>query len=197
MFSILWIIAASYLLGSLPFGYIAGRLRGIDITAHGSGNIGATNTLRTLGIIPALAVLLGDIGKGIAAVWLGQVFGSPETPLLAALAVLAGHGWSIFLRFRGGKMIATSLGVLIMLAPAVIPGIAAVWLTTAAITRYVSLASILAVITVPLLFVVFAYPPTFIVFGVVLALTVIYKHRANIARLRNGTETKLGRRRND
>ncbi|MDI6709510.1 MAG: glycerol-3-phosphate 1-O-acyltransferase PlsY [Thermoanaerobacterales bacterium] len=194
MTDLLWIIPVSYLLGSLPFGYLVGRLRGVDITAHGSGNIGATNALRTLGPVPALIVLAGDMGKGVLAVWLGQAFGPPAAPLLAALAVLAGHGWSIFLGFRGGKMIATSLGVLLMLSPQVTAGAAAVWAIVVALTRYVSLGSILAAVAVPVLFAALGFPPGYIVFAGVIAATVIYKHRSNIARLRAGTESRLGRR---
>jgi len=193
MTSLFWIIPLSYLLGSLPFGYLVGRLRGVDITAHGSGNIGATNALRILGPVPALIVLAGDAGKGVLAVWLGQTFGPPEAPLLAALAVLAGHGWSVFLGFRGGKMIATSLGVLIMLSPAVTAGAAAVWILAVALTRYVSLGSILAAAATPVLFAVLGFPPSYILFAVMIAGAVIYKHRSNIARLRSGTEPKLGR----
>lgn len=194
MIDLLWIVPVSYLLGSLPFGYVVGRLRGVDITAYGSGNIGATNTLRTLGPVPALIVLAGDTGKGVLAVWVGQAFGPPGAPFLAALAVLAGHGWSVFLGFRGGKMIATSLGVFLMLSPQVTAGAAVVWAVVVAATRYVSLGSILAAVSVPVLFAALGYSPAYIAFALTVAAAVIYKHRSNIARLRAGTESKLGRR---
>lgn len=187
------LLLVSYLIGSIPTGYILGKvLKGIDIRTLGSGNIGATNVWRALGPVPALAALAGDITKGIVAVLLGRHFGPPGFELATAAAALIGHGWSVFLRFRGGKMIATLLGVLLMLPPVGIAVAAVIWLSLTALTRYVSLASMTAAVAVPIAFAATGADLELVLFTAAAAAVVVYKHRDNIARLINGTEHKFG-----
>lgn len=195
-FEILLAVGASYLLGSLPTGYLIARyFKGIDIRAHGSGNIGATNVWRILGPFWGVVSLVGDVGKGLAAVLIGRLVGIPGVELLTAAAALTGHGWSVFLRFQGGKIIATSLGVLIMLPPAGLAAATVVWIGTFGLTRYVSLASILAVASVPLAFFFAGLNWQYVVFGLFMAVVATYKHRANIQRLMRGEESRFGVRR--
>ncbi len=187
------LLLVSYLIGSIPTGYILGKvLKGIDIRTLGSGNIGATNVWRALGPVPALAALAGDITKGIVAVLLGRHFGPPGFELATAAAALIGHGWSVFLRFRGGKMIATLLGVLLMLPPVGIAVAAVIWLSLTALTRYVSLASMTAAVAVPIAFAATGADLELVLFTAAAAAVVVYKHRDNIARLIDGTEHKFG-----
>ncbi|MBF7082010.1 glycerol-3-phosphate 1-O-acyltransferase PlsY [Desulfallas sp. Bu1-1] len=191
-------VVISYLIGSIPFGFLLARLlKGIDIREHGSGNIGATNVWRTLGPVPGLAVLLLDMGKGVAAVMLGRQLGGAETELLAALGVLCGHSWPVFLSFRGGKIIATGAGVVLAVSPVTVLVALAVWLITVGISRYVSLGSMLAAISVPVTMAVLKMGGAYILFGVLLAIFAIYKHRPNIKRIMDGTEFKVGKGRRD
>jgi glycerol-3-phosphate acyltransferase PlsY len=196
-------IAAAYLVGSIPTGYLAGRLlKGIDIRQHGSGSTGATNVLRTLGKGPALAVLLVDVLKGVAAIllarWLFPWLQAPAAWLpwavcLCGLAVLLGHSRSIWLRFTGGKSAATGLGVLLALSWPVGVGAAVVFAAVLALVRIVSLASMLAALTAIALVHVLPEPLAFRLLVVAGGLYVIALHRANIARLLSGTEPKMGR----
>ncbi len=190
--AVMLVIAFSYLVGSVPTGYLIARhLKGIDIRSHGSGNIGATNVWRTLGPGWGLVSLVGDTGKGIVAVLLGRAVGVPGVELLTAAAALTGHGWSVFLRFQGGKIIATSLGVLIMLPPVALAVATSVWIVVFALTRYVSLGSIVAASSVPLAFALGGVGWDHVLFGLFLALVALYKHRANIDRLLNGKESRF------
>lgn len=187
-------LAASYLIGSIPFGYVvAKQLRGIDIRDTGSGNIGTTNVWRTLGPGPGIAVLGLDILKGVVAVALGRYLGVPNWELLTALAVLAGHSWPIFLSFRGGKIIATGAGVVLALSPVSVLVAAVLWLLAVGLTRYVSLGSILAAISIPVTMVILKMGGWYITFSIVVALFAVYKHRSNIERLLAGTENKVGK----
>ena len=205
-------LLAAYLLGAVPFGYLAGRLRGIDVRAVGSGNIGATNVARALGKPLGIAVFILDTAKGYAAAgplaWLVlDLVSLPAEGLLRsvlaplyALAVCAGHNWTVFLNFRGGRGVATAAGVLLALAP--IPAVAglACWAILAAVFRYVSLASMLAaVVTAGLCVGLAAWNeklaetwPTWSLTAVLAAL-IIVRHRANIGRLLKGQEPKIGR----
>ncbi|HEX7120443.1 MAG TPA: glycerol-3-phosphate 1-O-acyltransferase PlsY [Longimicrobiales bacterium] len=191
------LLLASYLLGAVPTSYLVGRwARGIDLRQHGSGNLGATNAFRVLGWRLALPVLLFDIFKG----WLPTfVFprldaAAPEWALAYGIAAIIGHVFSVYVRFRGGKGIATSAGVFLALAPlAVLVGVL-IWSAVVAATRIVSLASIVAALTLPLI--VYAIRGTTAVFWVSAALAafVIYAHRSNIRRLLRGEEHRFGRR---
>lgn len=186
-------IVISYLIGSIPFGFLTARVKGINIMEQGSGNTGATNVWRSLGRIPGIIVLILDMGKGIAAVMVGRYLGGLETELLAAFAALCGHSWSIFLSFRGGKIIATGAGILLAISPISMLIATVVLLTTIGISRYVSLGSMLAAISVPISMLVLKMGGAYIVFGVVAMLFAIYKHRSNIERILSGTEFKVGK----
>ena len=181
----------------MPVGFIVARFYGIgDIRAEGSGNIGATNVLRTAGWTPAIVTLVGDVSKGYLAVLLGTWLGggSAEAAALAAVAAVAGNCWSIFLGFRGGKGVATALGALLRLVPwAVLPA-GLVWLIITVTFRYVSLGSVLASLCVPIGSMVLGYPvPSFVATAGVAALVTL-RHRENITRLLAGTERRLGER---
>ncbi|MFC4599095.1 glycerol-3-phosphate 1-O-acyltransferase PlsY [Cohnella hongkongensis] len=188
-------IIVSYLLGSISFSILAARwLKKIDIREHGSGNAGATNTLRVLGTGPAIAVFLLDIAKGSAGVliglWLGE--GQAAVEVACGLAAIAGHNWPIFFRFKGGKGIATTIGALAVWAffPTLIAGIAAILVI--AFTRYVSLGSMIFAALLPVLFFLFDKEAAFLWGALVVAALAIVRHRKNIVKLINGTENKLG-----
>lgn len=186
-------LVLGYLVGSLPTGLVVIRaVRGIDIRRHGSGNIGATNVFRVAGLPTAALVLGVDMLKGAVPVLLARTWGLPPLAVvLAGLAAIAGHNWSVFLRFTGGKGIATSFGVLLAVSPPSAAVAAGVWLLVAAVTRYASLASLLAITTVPVVMGVRREPREHVAFGVVALLLAAYRHRANIGRLRRGTELKV------
>lgn len=196
-------VVAAYLLGSTPTGYLAGRLvKGIDIRQHGSRSTGATNVLRTLGKVPALAVLLVDVLKGVAAIVLARWLyawlqappdGMPWAVCLCGIAVLLGHSRSIWLGFTGGKSAATGLGVLLAMSWPVGVGAAAVFLTVLAIFRIVSLASMLAAVTAAVLVCILPEPTPYRLLVLAGGLYVIALHRANIGRLLAGTEPRVGR----
>ncbi|HEY8530430.1 MAG TPA: glycerol-3-phosphate 1-O-acyltransferase PlsY [Paenibacillaceae bacterium] len=193
-------VIASYLIGSVSFSIVLGRLlKGIDIRQHGSGNAGATNTLRVLGIGPGIAVFVLDTLKGTAAVALGWWAASGMegafaawVPVLSGLAAVAGHNWPVYFLFRGGKGIATTIGVMAPLAfwPMVISGAAAV--AVIALTRYVSLGSLVMAASLPALAAVFRADPAVIAGAVVIAVLAFIRHRRNIVRLATGTENRLG-----
>ncbi len=184
-------IAVGYLLGSIPFGLLLTRQVGIDIRTVGSGNIGTTNVLRTGNKGLAAATLLLDAGKGALAVVLAREFVGVEAGVLAGVAALVGHCWPAWLHFRGGKGVATILGIALALAP--FAGIAAllVWLGGALVTRYSSVGGMLAAVSTPLLAWGLGAPHSAIALAV-LAAIVIGRHHDNIARLRNGTESRIG-----
>ena len=195
---------AAYLLGSIPTGFLVGKARGIDIRTVGSGNIGATNALRILGKPAGIAVLLADVLKGWLAVVLvtrgvAAAFGT-QTPahetdphqIVAALCAILGHNYTCWLRFKGGKGIATTAGVLMALVPWALVIILSIWIVLCAVTRIVSVGSIAASLTLP--FASFLTTKNWkltLVTGAMGALA-IYKHRANIQRLLAGTEPRMG-----
>lgn len=206
-------LAIAYLFGSIPTGYLAGKLlKGIDIREHGSKSIGATNVLRTLGKWPGLAVLLVDVLKGAAAIafaswfypWLSTLpFVTPPTMLdqqtlvswavcLSGIAVLFGHSRSIWLNFAGGKSIATGLGVLLAISWPVALGGLAVFGVAVAIFRIVSLGSMLAALTAIVLICGLEQPLPYRLLVIAGGIYVIVRHRANIQRLLAGTEPRLG-----
>ena len=191
---VLYAAVASYLIGSIPNGFILARLtKGIDIRQFGSGNIGATNVWRTLGPVPGIIVLLLDMSKGVASVLIGRYLGGVGTELIAAFLALCGHSWPIFLKFKGGKIVATGGGIILAISPLTTLVALVVLLITVAISRYVSLGSILAAITVPVTMIILRMNILYILFGVVIAVFVIYKHRPNIKRILSGTEFKVGK----
>ena len=183
----------AYLIGSIPSGLILGKLLWhTDLREHGSHNIGATNAWRTLGKRVGIAVFIADSIKGQAGVVLGLLLaGTPLAAVLGGLFAIIGHSFSIFLRFHGGKGVATSLGVLTMLMGNVTLIVFAIWFAIVYLTRYVSLGSVVAAFLTPVLAALFAYPVEYIVFSVIAAVLVIVRHRENIKRLMNGTENKI------
>lgn len=198
----LWLIPiAAYLLGSIPFGYLIVKMgSGSDVRGAGSGNIGATNVTRVAGKGAGLATLLLDVGKGYLAVWLATRWshGNIRWMMAAAVAVVLGHTFSCWLRFRGGKGVATGLGVFLAVAWQAVLATLLVWLVVVAFWRYVSLGSVVAAAALPILVYLFYAPghapPLAVSFGsVAVAIIVIFKHRENIARLIAGTESRLRR----
>jgi len=191
-------VLTAYLIGAVPVGFLVARAWGVgDIRAHGSGNIGATNVMRTAGRTPAVLTLLGDVAKGFVAVSAAAavVGGEPWPVAVAGAAAIVGNCWSIFLGFRGGKGVATGLGAFLYLVPwAVLPA-ALVWLVITLSFRYVSLASILAALCVPLGTVMLGYPGPRVAACAAGVAIVILRHHENIGRLLAGSERRLGERR--
>jgi acyl phosphate:glycerol-3-phosphate acyltransferase len=187
----------AYAIGALPVGWVVARAFGVaDIRRHGSGNIGATNVLRTVGRGPAIATLAGDVLKGYLAVAAGAALASADVVAVAVATVAAvvGNCWSVFLGFRGGKGVATGLGALLHTVPLATVGALPVFVAVVATTRYVSLASLLAAACVPLGAVLLGYPRPKALAALGVAVIVVARHHANIARLRAGTESRLGQR---
>jgi len=188
-------VLAAYLVGAVPIGWLVARAFGVsDIRRHGSGNIGATNVLRTLGRLPAILTLLADVGKGYLAVMVGAALGGGDPVVIAAstVAPVVGNCWSVFLGFRGGKGVATGLGALLRTVPLATLAALPVFVAVVATTRYVSLGSLLAAACVPLGAVMLRYPGSYAVAALAVAVVVIARHHDNIARLRAGTESRLG-----
>ncbi len=205
MINLILMIAVSYLVGSIPTAIIYGRLaRGIDIRQHGSGNAGATNVFRVLGWKAGLLVLLIDMGKGLIAtlfiysIALGSLSLSPELlKIIAGLTAVFGHIWTVFAHFKGGKGVGTGAGMIIGIIPgAVLAGII-VFVIVVGLTRYVSLGSMLASLTIPLYLLVkklIVGDPvsiTLLIFGLFIPMLIIFTHRSNIGRLMVGTENKI------
>jgi glycerol-3-phosphate acyltransferase PlsY len=186
------LVAFSYLLGSIPSGFIVGMLSGIDVRDTGSGNIGATNVARSLGKGLGLLTLVADTAKGYLPVYVARYLEfSDAVVAAAAAAAFLGHLYPVFLRFKGGKGVATALGALLAIAPPV-PAVLAIFFAGAVlVSGIVSVGSIVAAAAAPILLAVFSYPPLFIALGGFLGVMVIVRHRENIKRLRAGTEPKF------
>ncbi len=201
------VVVISYFLGSIPWGWIVARCKGINIREHGSGNIGATNVFRTIGKPWGIAVFVLDAAKGLIAVRLAiaLALGSPGAQgyvelcaVTAAAACVLGHSFPVWLGFQGGKGVATSAGALIGIVPLAALTIAIVWIVVFQTTRYVSLASIIAALTLPLAVAILAWMKIahgIVTFSVCLALTilVVVRHRSNISRLLAGSEPRFNR----
>lgn len=192
------ILVAAYLLGSLSGSLLLGRLRGVDIRSHGSGNAGGTNALRTLGWRFALGVVLIDISKGALAAWLALRL-APAAPLapttlayLAGLLAIAGHTWPLYFGFRGGKGAAALVGALCVLWPTALIGLLAVWLLVIGVSGYVGLATMLAAATL-LPQALLAGGSARVGFALVAFAFIVFTHRANLARLRAGNEARFER----
>jgi len=187
----------AYLLGSIPFGYLIVRWqKGIDIRTTGSGGTGATNVMRNLGIAGFAATFVLDFAKGYAAIWITSRLtgGDPNWIAAAAVAAIAGHIFPVWLRFHGGKGVATGVGVFVALAPIPMAFVVVIFLVVLATWRYVSLGSIVASAAFPALVYLLNHPATAIVLGAAgAAVLVIASHHANIRRLLHGTENKIGR----
>jgi glycerol-3-phosphate acyltransferase PlsY len=188
----LLVIAIAYLMGGIPFGYLLVKLTtGADVRHAGSGNIGATNVLRTTGRAAGVATLLLDIGKGYLAVWLAGRLAesSPLWMAAAALAVMVGHAYPVFLRFKGGKAVACFVGAFLCLTPVALVSTLVVFVVTVAWTRYISMGSIIAAATFPLAVWLIQRPASPVILAAFLAGgLIIYKHSNNISRLREGRE---------
>lgn len=189
----LLIAVLGYLIGSIPNGLLIGKnIYNVDLRQFGSKNIGATNAFRTLGLWPAFWVFLTDAAKGVIAVYLSDFFvGTPIALLIGGIAAIVGHNWSIFLKFTGGRGVATGLGVIAVLVPQITAVIFFIWAIIVYLTRYVSLASIIAAILVPIFMWFTGEKIEFLCFGILAALFVVGRHKPNIDRLLKGTELKI------
>ena len=187
----------AYLLGSIPFGYLIVRWqKGVDVRSTGSGSTGATNVMRNLGIIGFVATFILDVGKGIFAVLLASrlTSGDPRWIAASSVAAILGHCFPVWLKFRGGKGVATGVGVFLALAPLQVALVLVIFAIVVAIWRYISLGSIVATAAFPLLVYFMKHPPLPIVLGAAGgALIIIAMHHANIRRLLSGTENKVGK----
>lgn len=193
--NILLALLLAYLLGAIPFGYVLVRLTtGGDVRATGSGNIGATNVLRTTGRAAGVVTLLLDIGKGFAAVCLASRLteGSALWMSCAALAVMAGHTYPVFLGFKGGKAVASWVGAFLCLTPAPLAATLVVFVVTVAVSKYVSLGSVLAAGLLPLAVWLISHPPLPVVAAALLAgAFIVWRHKPNLERIRAGQEHVL------
>lgn len=185
--------ALGHLCGSIPSGlWLVQAIHGIDIRDYGSKNIGTTNVFRTVGPQTAVLVLLCDMLKGIAAVALVSfLFHNPVLDVATALGAILGHNYSVFLGFKGGKGVATGLGLLVFLMPKVSGTVFLIWLALVLATRYVSLGSIVAAVFTPVMAWYFSYPPAYMVLGAIAGFFVVLRHKENIGRLLSGTESKI------
>lgn len=182
-----------YLLGSLNSSLIVGRFYGTDVRKHGSGNAGTTNTLRTLGKKAALFVLIGDMLKGILAYIIGYYMsGQPIGGMVGGLAAIAGHNWPVYFGFKGGRGVLTSLAVLLMIDWKIALLLLGVFIIVVAITRYVSLGSIIGGALFPVISLIFGRETVNIIFSAIIGILIIILHHDNIKRLLSGTESKLG-----
>lgn len=190
----LLVLLLSYLLGSIPFGLLIGRWWSkVDVRKYGSGNIGMTNVLRTVGYIPALFTLLGDGGKGLLAVLLAaEVTDNPFFALLAGTAAVIGHNWPVFLHFRGGKGVATAAGAVLAVRPWSGLVLFIIWLAVLVRFRYISLSSIVAGVCLPFVLLIFGVSLWEFALAALLGAFTVIRHRSNIERLRAGTEFRFG-----
>ena len=190
----LLLLAIGYLLGAIPSGYLAGRLlKGIDLRDCGSGSTGATNVLRNVGKGPALVVFLIDVSKGALAVLLAKSVGLNDwLQVLAGLSALAGHIWPVWLNWKGGKAVATGLGMFLGLAWPVGLACFGLFMAVISIFRIVSLSSVVAAIGLPLLMLLSGGSSAYVVVSLMASLMVLWRHRSNIERLLAGTEPKIG-----
>ncbi len=190
-FIVIGLMLGSYLLGAIPNGYIICRLKKVDIRKIGSGNIGATNVYRALGFRWAVVAGVLDVLKGVIPTLVAmQIFESEILFLVIGLAAVIGHNWSIFMGFKGGRGVATTGGVVLVLMPWISLVVVLIWAVIVKLTRYVSLGSISAAIVYPILAAIFAPLPYFI-FTLILAGAIIFQHRPNIKRLLAGEENRV------
>ena len=191
---ILLLCAAGYLLGSVPFGVLVTHALGLtDPRSAGSGNIGSTNVLRVGGKLAGALTLFGDIGKGWLAAWgAGWWLGGESAVLLVALCAVLGHLFPVFLRFKGGKGVATALGAIAGVAPWLGIAVSLIWLASLALWRYSSGAALVAFAAFPILSIWLRPRPVFLAFACAVTALIVLRHHANITRLLSGTEPKVG-----
>lgn len=189
-------LVLAYLIGSIPIGFLIARASGgVDIRGQGSGTIGATNVLRTLGPVPAALTLVGDVLKGYVAVRTAEVIGpEPAWGAAGAVIAIAGNCWPIFLRFKGGKGVATALGAFLALTPGAILPAAGVWIVLTAAFRYVSLSSLAGCVALTLGAWLLGNPPVYVVAAGCAVVLIVWRHRENVKRLLSGREPRLGER---
>lgn len=187
------VIVIGYIMGNFASSYFVGKLlANIDIREHGSGNAGAANTFRVLGATAGAIVFVCDVLKGILATAIGLwITGSRAGAMLAGGMAVIGHNWPVFFRFKGGKGIATSFGLIIVLFPKIALILFAAVVPLMLITRYVSLGSITAAVLLPVLLVAYQEPPNIVLIGILLAVLAIFRHKDNLVRLWEGTENKI------
>ena len=188
-------VAFGYVVGSVPFAYLLARRGGVDLRRAGSGNVGATNVLRTRGVAEALTAVGLDVSKGAVAVLIAQrLAGGVAAPVAAGLAAILGHIYPVWLRFRGGKGVATTAGVFGVLAPVALVIAGSVFVVTAFLTRYVSAGSVAAAVTLAVATLVSDVPGAVTVGALVAAVVIVQRHRENLGRLAAGTERRIGQR---
>jgi len=189
------VLVASYLLGSIPFSYLVARQRGVDVRTVGSGNVGATNVMRSVGKGAGLVAFVLDAAKGAVAALIAQRAGlGPTQAALAAVAAIIGHMYPVWLRFQGGKGVATGAGAFLPLAPIATVVALVVFALTLALTRYVSLGSMLGSVALAVSAAVMGASRPVVIAAALMAALIVWKHRANIRRLADGTESRIGRR---
>lgn len=190
----IFLIIVGYFIGAIPFGYIAGKLHGIDIRKEGSGNIGSTNVSRVLGKKAGIIVQILDTAKGIIPVVIGKLLNlDPLWLVVIGIVTVCGHNWTIFLEFKGGKGVNTSLGVALGLMPVNAVLCFAVWALVVFVWKYISLGSIVGAITFPIIAFIFKEPPIFRILAIIVAFFIVVRHKSNIKRLLKGEEPKIKR----
>ena len=196
------LVPAAYLIGSIPFGIIFTRGSGVDLRSTGSKNIGATNVLRSVGKVPAILTLLSDGLKGAIPVIICKYILSTSNPEMSAgelwisavgLSAVLGHMFSVFLGFRGGKGVATGIGVIAAYTPSVSLILIGIWITVAIVSKYSSLAAVTAVLSLPVIYVIQGESAITISFAIILAALIIFKHKTNISNLMSGSESRIGK----
>ena len=187
-------VVAGYLIGSIPFALVLARRWGTaDLRTIGSGNLGAANVMRVSGVTPGVLVAVLDLAKGAASVALAQrVRPDGATAALAGFAAIMGHIYPVWLRFKGGKGVATACGVFSVLTPAVVPPVLEIFLATVALTKYISLGSLLATIALPPIAYAIGSPPPSVFAAIAASAVIVIRHRSNLVRLRTGTERRIG-----
>ena len=189
------VILAAYLMGSIPFALLLARRWGSDLRAVGSGNLGAANVMRASGVAAGVLVAVLDMTKGAASVWLAARMGAgAELPAAAGLAAILGHVYPVWLRFRGGKGVATACGVFSMLTPLAVPPALAIFAVTVWLTKYISLGSVLASLALPPIAYALGSAPPAVLAASIAAGMIVFRHRSNVARMRTGTERRMGAR---
>jgi len=189
------VVLAAYLIGSIPFALILARRWGADLRQVGSGNLGAANVMRASGVAAGMLVAALDMGKGAASVWLATRIGDgAELPAAAGLAAIVGHVYPVWLRFRGGKGVATACGAFSMLTPLAVPPALAIFAVVVWLTQYVSLGSVLASMALPPIAYALGSPAPAVIAAAAASVLIVFRHRSNVSRVWLGTERRVGAR---
>ncbi|MBT9169820.1 MAG: Glycerol-3-phosphate acyltransferase [Actinobacteria bacterium] len=196
MLSGILLVFLGYIMGSIPFGLIIGKFGyGVDVRKYGSKNIGAANVLRTVGILPGILTFVGDFMKGGASVFLARYLEAGDLIIiLAGLAAIVGHSWPVFLKFKGGKGVSTTTGVILVMMPGAFLVLFVVYALICAVFRYTSLSAIISALVFPIVVFFLKMPSLYLWFALAASVIVIWRHQQNIQRLIAGTERKLGQR---